>query len=265
MIGYTIRGAKIIMECRIDNGDPVYMLNTYTGIATKIDELNKDIDDKKPLEFEDERIKHFAFEIDVDKFALDYERQKKFFGNECPYANIYLKALRGNIIHQIGSNFTMGDYGEMKVPPTGTAKPQNRIAFPPSKRLDRNGKYCHEIEKLQERTFDKLTESELKKYGEHFETFDWESLEELNATEKALKIFIYEKKIKDTTDPRPAVPVTAPVSVPPEGVPALAVSAPAPGPALSSEPISAAAQPAAKKSKVSLARQQAANAPVDST
>jgi len=260
MIGYTmrgVRGAKIIVEYRIDNSDPVYMLNENAGIATKIDKLNKD---KEPLEFEGERENEYAFEIDVDKFLLDYERQKKFFGNDCPYANIYQKALEDNIIARMSTNVIVGDYGEINGLPTSKTTPQNRTAFS-SKRV-RDGNYLHEIEKLAGKNFEELTAEQLKEYGEYFERFELQASEEQNAIEKALKLFIHKKQLIDTTDSVPAVPVKAPETAPAEGMPAPAVSPPAPLQALS---ISAAAQPAAKKSKVSLARQQAANAPVDST
>jgi len=261
MRGYRMIISEIIMEYRTDNGDTFYTLNGNLNIAKKIQEMVQQRDEGK-LDFESEHAKLYNFTVDMDKFVLDYGRQTDFFGTECPYANIYLKALNDKRIDPIGSNVTMSESVEMKVPPTGTAKHQNRTAFS-SKRMQRDGLYLQEIERLAAKIFEELTAEQMKKYDEHFESL--EVSEELTDSEKALKKIIHEKKIKDTTDPGPEVPVTVPESVPAEGVPAPAVSPPATGPALSSEPISAAAQPAAKKSKVSLARQQAANAPVDST
>ena len=63
--------------------------------------------------------------------------------------------------------------------------------------MPRTTQYLKEIEKLKERTFENLTDKELKKYGENFNTFDREHPEEMNATEKELKRFLEAKNLID--------------------------------------------------------------------
>ena len=146
-------------------------------------------------------------------------------------------------------------------------------------KLIRNQDYLDDIEKLKKKDFKNLTEDEIKKYYQHFMCFTDEEIGNMKDNEKELFDYTIQKRNEVIIHGMPAdpeqpaapgikvaaAPVTTRATEPVKEIVAPAVSPPAPLQAVPSESISATAQPASKKSKVSLARQQAANAPVDST
>ena len=287
-IGYRQEESLVLVEMNYEDNNFRYVQNVDPDITTRIQEYEKNVsEDDRDLHCTNEET---YFVVDMNKFVLDYERQKIFFGEDCPYADTYRLAMLSGEIQKIANEDSTDEkkgrtrvemiYGEKK----GYDKNRkNKSHF--ESQIFRTSEYWKEIEKYTQTGFENFKEEDLEKYYNFWlrmQTTDQETW-----TENEKKIYAYvlpkwnarhdeeiERLTKRTFNPsgarggagggpppsetkpaadgvKPATPETVTATDPVQAVPLAAISA--------------AAQPAAKRSKVSLARQQAANAPMDAT
>jgi len=272
--------------------------NNLKYIQNDEDLLRKRIEEYQSKTPHNERESHCEgdrniFVVDIKKFVLDYARQISFFEEECEYANDFENALTSKDISIIDGNVT---HSESVYTPKRTIeeikmhndrhmeimeKHRNRKSFEASK-FKRDDAYYTEIDKITEKGYPVLKPDEIDKYYARYINMNEDTDSSMTLKERDLYEFVrttvHKRLAQEIEDLENAKGVSAGKRGGAGGGPASTETKPAadgvkpatpetsrsdPVPAVAG--ISGAAQPAAKRSKVSLARQQAANAPMDAT